>query len=229
METQKNATKKPANKKIKVTKNGPYLVSGGIPLSEQKMCVDADQQCHGWKEGEKFPAQENYALCRCGRSQNKPYCDGSHMRVQFNGTETASNQPYMEQAKVFKGPDLKLTDAESLCASARFCERAGNAWNLTDKSDDPKARKTAIEEAEECPSGRLITWDKNGKPIEPPFKPSIGLVHDTQYDKEGPIWVRGGIAVESAEGKTYEIRNKATLCRCGKSANKPFCDGSHLK
>ena len=229
METQKNATKTPANQKIKVTKNGPYLVSGGLPLSEQKICMDHDQQCHGWKEGKKFPLQENYALCRCGQSQNKPYCDGSHMRVQFNGTETASDTPYMEQAKVFNGPDLKLTDAEGLCASARFCDRAGNAWTLTEKSGDPGARKTAIEEAGECPSGRLITWDKNGKPIEPHFDPSIGLVHDTQYDKMGPIWVRGEVSIESAEGQTYEVRNKATLCRCGKSANKPFCDGSHLK
>jgi CDGSH-type Zn-finger protein len=229
METEKNSGKTLANQKIKVTKNGPYLVSGGVQLSEQNTCVDPDQQCHGWKEGKKFPSQENYALCRCGQSQNKPYCDGSHMRVQFNGTETTSDIPYLEQAKVFNGPDLKLTDAEGLCASARFCERAGNAWTLAEKSGDPEARKTAIEEAAECPSGRLITWDKDGKPIEPHFDPSIGLVHDTQYDKMGPIWVRGGIAVESAEGQTYEVRNKATLCRCGKSANKPFCDGSHLK
>jgi len=67
METQNNATKTPANQKIKVTKNGPYLVSGGLPLSEQKICMDHDQQCHGWKEGKKFPLQENYALCRCGQ------------------------------------------------------------------------------------------------------------------------------------------------------------------
>lgn len=229
MEPKKNAPETSANQKIKVTKNGPYLVSGGVPLSEQKTGVDSDQQSHGWKEGEKFPLQENYALCRCGQSRNKPYCDGSHTRVKFNGTETASDQSYLEQAKVFEGPDLKLTDAGSFCASARYCDRAGGTWALTDNSDKPEARKTAIEEAGECPSGRLITWDKNGKPIEPHYDPSIGLVQDTLYDQMGPIWVRGGIAVESAEGKTYEIRNKATLCRCGKSTNKPFCDGSHLK
>ena len=227
MDTQKNTGKTPS-KKVKVTKDGPYLVTGGTPLSEQIPGVDNDNQCHGWKEGKKFPAQENYALCRCGQSQNKPFCDGSHMRVQFNGTETASNTPYAEQAQITNGPNLKLSDAEKFCANARFCDRAGSAWTLTERSDDPEARKTAIEEADECPSGRLITWDKDGKPIEPHFEPSIGLVHDTQYDKMGPIWVRGGIPVESADGKTYEVRNKATLCRCGKSANKPFCDGSHL-
>jgi CDGSH-type Zn-finger protein len=215
--------------KIKITRNGPYLASGGIPLSEQSILIDFDEQCHGWKEGKKYPAQESYALCRCGHSQNKPFCDGSHVKVKFDGTETANNKTYMEQAREFDGPDLKLTDVENLCVSARFCHRAGGTWKLTRQSADPEAKQTAIEEACDCPSGRLVTWEKNGKVIEPDFEPSIGLVDDTQTGKMGPIWVRGGIQVESAEGKNYETRNRVTLCRCGKSTNKPFCDGSHLK
>jgi CDGSH-type Zn-finger protein len=43
----------------------------------------------------------------------------------------------------------------------------------------------------------------------------------------GPIWVRGEIPIQSADGKIYEVRNRVTLCRCGKSLNKPFCDSSH--
>jgi CDGSH-type Zn-finger protein len=224
---KKNATKE-VSSKVKVTTNGPYLVTGGVPLSEQDICVDKEDQCHGWKEGQKYPVQESYALCRCGHSQHKPYCDGSHVKVKFEGTETASNTPYLEQAREFNGPDLKLTDAKELCARARFCHRAGGPWELTQKSGDPGARQIAIEEARECPSGRLITWDKKGKAVEPDSEPSIGLVEDTQAKKMGPVWVRGDIPVESADGKTYEIRDKVTLCRCGKSSNKPFCDGSHL-
>jgi len=151
------------------------------------------------------------------------------MKVHFDGTETASHASYLEQAEEIKGPDLKLTDSQSFCASARFCHRAGGTWNLTKQSGDPRAKKTAIEESCDCPSGRLVTWDNNGKAIEPGFEPSIGLVKDTQAGKMGPLWVRGGIPVESAGGKTYEVRNRVTLCRCGKSSNKPFCDGSHLK
>jgi hypothetical protein len=63
--------------------------------------------------------------------------------------------------------------------------------------------------------------------IEPEFAPSIGIVADPAQGLAGPIWVRGGIAVTSADGVTYEIRNRVTLCRCGASANKPFCDASH--
>jgi CDGSH-type Zn-finger protein len=48
-----------------------------------------------------------------------------------------------------------------------------------------------------------------------------------QEKVQRPIWVRGGICIESADGTPYEVRNRVTLCRCGASANKPFCDGQH--
>jgi CDGSH-type Zn-finger protein len=217
------------NFKIKVAKNGPYVVSGDIPLSVQSICLDSDGQSHGWKEGKKYPARKSYALCRCGHSRNKPFCDGIHVTIKFDGTERAANEPYMKRATETNGPGLKLTDVEDLCASARFCVRGGGTWKLTRRSDDPEARQTAIEEACDCPSGRLVAWEKEGKAIEPKLKPSIGLVVDTQANKLGPIWVRGCIPIESADGKTYEIRNRVTLCRCGKSSSKPFCDGSHLE
>jgi CDGSH-type Zn-finger protein len=221
--------KKETPKKVQVTTNGPYLVSGGVPLAEQEICVDNEAQSHGWRQGQKYPIQENYALCRCGHSKNKPYCDGTHAKVKFSGTETASHKTYSEQATEIVGPGLKLTDAKDLCAGARFCDRAGGVWKLAKESDKPDAKQKAVEEACDCPSGRLVIWDHKGKSNEPVFKPSIGLVYDTQAGKMGPLWVRGCIPVESADGKTYEIRNRVTLCRCGKSANKPFCDGSHLE
>ena len=214
--------------KVKVTKDGPYLVAGGVPLSEQKIGVDSDGQCRGWEEGQRYPVQERYALCRCGHSRQQPYCDGTHAGIRFRGTETAANTPYMDQATVYEGPGLRLTDAEGYCVGARFCHRDGSAWDLTRDSADPVAKQTAVEESCDCPSGRLVAWEKGRQAIEPDLEPSIGLVEDTQARKMGPIWVRGRIPVESAEGEVYEIRNRVTLCRCGRSSNKPFCDGSHL-
>ena len=58
-------------------------------------------------------------------------------------------------------------------------------------------------------------------------KPSIGLVEDPSVGVSGPLWVRGGIPVVSSDGVQYEPRNRTTLCRCGASRNKPFCDGTH--
>jgi CDGSH-type Zn-finger protein len=221
------ATKEP-KRKIKVTKNGPYITSGSIPFSEQTIITDAKEVPVEWRTTKKYAPKENCSFCRCGQSKNKPFCDGTHTTIKFDGTETASNEPYLKQAKEIEGPGLKLTDAEDLCASARFCHRAGGIWRLTPKSGNPKAKKIVIEEAGDCPSGRLVVWDKKtGKAIEPKLEQSIGFIEDPQVGVSGPIWVRGGIAVESADGKTYETRNRVTLCRCGKSRNKPFCDSSH--
>ena len=225
----KNTVKKTAKYKIKITKNGPYLVSGGVPLSGQTMCLDSEGQCHGWQEIKKYPVEETYALCRCGRSANMPFCDGTHGKVKFEGKETASLRPYLEQAEEIDGSGLKLTDVQNLCASARFCHRGGGTWKLAEQSGNPKARQMVVEEVADCPSGRLAAWDKDGKPIEPDFEPSIGVVEDVQAGKMGPLWVRGGIPIEAEDGTTYETRNRVTLCRCGKSLNKPFCDSRHLK
>jgi CDGSH-type Zn-finger protein len=218
------------SKKIRVTKNGPYLVSGNVPLDKNTIIVDKDDNPVEWKEGEKYPAKDNYSLCRCGGSKNKPFCDGAHVKTGFDGTETAAREEYSKQAKTIRGPDLILKDAQELCAVGRFCHRKGGTWNLTERSDDPECKKTAIEEACCCPSGRLVAHDKKtGKPIERPHQKSISLVEDPAKKVSGPIWAKGGIELESSDGAKYESRNRVTLCRCGRSDNKPFCDGSHIE
>ena len=217
------------NCKVVVSKNGPYLVSGSLPLSKEIIVCDHEGNPAEWKKGEKYPNQENYALCRCGKSKNKPYCDSTHLKIKFNGTETASRKKYLEQAEKLSGPGLDLTDAENLCSVARFCHRAGGTWNLTGNSDNPKSKELAIKEACNCPSGRLVAWNKKtGKPIEIKFEPSISLAEEPDKKCSGPIRLKGGVPLESENGDKYEIRNRITLCRCGKSSNKPFCDGTHI-
>jgi CDGSH-type Zn-finger protein len=214
---------------IRVTKNGPYFISGKLPISEQIIIVNKEGVPVEWRSGKKYPLQEKCSLCRCGESKNTPFCDGTHTRIGFEGTEVAVGEPYLKQAKIIQGPALKLTDFVDLCASARFCDRAGGIWNLIPKSDDSDAKRVAIEEAGDCPSGRLVVWDKKTEEaLEPRLKKSIGLVEDPKRESSGPIWVRGGIPIRSADGKTYEVRNRVTLCRCGKSSIKPFCDSSHF-
>ena len=127
--------------KVVVTKNGCYLVTGGIPLARQTIVANSDGESEKWREGDAFPAQESYALCRCGRSSTKPFCDGTHKKVGFDGTETASRAPYDELAVEIDGPATVLADAESLCAFARFCDAGGNVWSLVSSTDDPEVRK----------------------------------------------------------------------------------------
>ncbi len=214
--------------KIKVTKNGPYLIQGAVPISQQEITLDAHAIPITWTERTKYPEKETCALCRCGQSAKKPFCDGTHTKTGFDGTETAGNETYLKNPAIIEGPTLKLIDVEALCASARFCHRDGGIWNLIPQSGDPKAKQTACEEAADCPSGRLVLQDKQtGAILEPNFKPALVLVEDPGVGVSGPIWVQGCIPVESADGKTYQPRNRVTLCRCGKSKNKPFCDSSH--
>jgi CDGSH-type Zn-finger protein len=213
--------------KIKVTKDGPYLVTGGIPLLRMIIQTDSYGDSCTWREVERYPHRERYTLCRCGKSRNKPYCDGTHTLQRFNGTETASNEPYLENVKEYLGPELKLTDRRELCVGAAFCIREAGIKNLVVYSDRPGFKEIAIEEAANCPSGRLVVWDKQGNPIEPDYEPSI-VITEHKNGLSGPLWIRGEVEVESADGKKYEKRNRVTLCRCGKSLNKPFCDGSHL-
>jgi CDGSH-type Zn-finger protein len=213
--------------RIKVTHNGPYLVTGGVPLIKLAMVLNAQGEPVEWRLVHEYPLQETYSLCRCGSPTSMPFCDGSHRRNGFVGAETASHRPYLEQAERTVGPTLDLTDADVLCAGAGFCHRAGGTWGLTERSDNPRARQIAIEEAGNCPAGRLVAWTKSGVAIEPDLGPSIAVTEEPDTGAIGPYWVRGGITIEAADGTTYEVRNRVTLCRCGKSGNKPFCDASH--
>jgi len=215
--------------KIKVLTGGPYQVTGNVPMSKWIIITDQKGFSEKWEEVMKYPEEDEYLLCRCGQSHNKPYCDGTHSQVEWDSSENTGHRPYLEQAKRTKGLGLELTDVIRLCASGKFCDRAGGTWKLTKRSDDPKNREMAVEQACNCPSGRLVAWDKkSGQPIEPIFEPSIGIIEHPGGKISGPIWVRGGIPIEAGDGHQYEIRNRVTLCRCGRSENKPFCDSTHI-
>ena len=219
--------------RITVIKDGPYLVEGAVPLAEQVIEPNEDGESWEWREGERYDVPGEYRLCRCGATRTPPFCDGSEERIGFDGTETAGQVPYLEVAVVTAGPRVTLTDAPALCAKARFCMARGDAWNAVAR-DDPEAAALARRLVAHCPSGRLATWrgepdGRLGPDGEPDLEPSIGLVEVPAKGVSGPIWVRGGVPVVSADGTEYETRNRRTLCRCGQSRNKPFCDGSHVR
>ena len=214
--------------KVVVATNGPYLVTGSIPLSKQTIGTDAQGGSETWSESDAYPVQASYALCRCGRSKNKPFCDGTHAKVGFDGNETASREPYARQAKVQDGPDMQLLDAEALCAFARFCDPNGQVWNQVGQTKSPGVREAFLRQVANCPSGRLVARDRsNQMEVEPQLRVSIGLVEDPAQGCSGPLWLRGRIPVKAADGFQYEVRNRVTLCRCGQAKNKPFCDGTH--
>jgi CDGSH-type Zn-finger protein len=148
--------------------------------------------------------------------------------ARFDGTETASHAAYDEAAFAIEGPRVVLMDQVELCADARFCAAKGKEWRLV-HNDDAASRDIVIEESNLCPSGRYTAVDLDRTVHEPSLDAQIGLIEDPKAGCSGPLWVQGGIPVTGADGQPYQTRNRVTLCRCGKSGNKPFCDGTHIE
>lgn len=212
--------------KIKIITNGPYVVTGNVPLSEKIIMPKGKE--YELIDGQKFPQYEEYSLCRCGKSKTPPFCDGSHLKSNFAGTETASRAKYEDRAELFEGPGLDLLD-DNRCAFGRFCHSdKGKVWELIENTDKEGYREKAIKASSECPAGRLTAVDKTGKEIEPEYEPSIEILQDPEQGASAGLFVKGRIPIESADGHLYEIRNRVSLCRCGKSRNKPFCDATHV-
>ena len=228
MTKNEETTVKPSQK-ITIIKDGPYIVTGYVPLVKEYIVRDKNGIPMEWKKGSKYPVKETYSLCRCGSSNMKPFCDGNHVKVGFDGTEEASRDPYKSNAGLIEGPAIDLNDNRDLCAGQQFCHRAGGVWDLVEKTDDPKSKELVVEITGMCPTGRLVACGKDGKDIEPNLPKEISLTEDPYRRVSGPLWVKGGIPVISADGNMYEVRNRITLCRCGRSENKPFCDGTHIR
>ena len=126
---------------IVVTDSGEYQVHGDVQLVAM--------------DGEALTEEYRLTLCRCGASNNKPFCDNTHRKIDF----VASSQ----------------------------------------------VADNAEETAELQPTGKLK------------------VVTATN----GPLLLQGNFEIQDLSGQQIFRGERAALCRCGGSANKPFCDGSH--
>lgn len=217
---------------VVVAEQGPYLLYGVAPFVQQFIMSDDLDESWFYKSGKEYSLSQDpaipTALCRCGASGQKPYCDGTHANVEWDGELTSPIDRLLDDAQYFEGEELLMSDSERYCCYARFCHPGGGAWRLTRNSGDEESRKLAIREASMCPSARLMAWGRGeDAPYEFDFEPSIGLLEDPAIECSAGIWLRGGVPVEKMTGERYEIRNRVVLCRCGASGNKPYCDGSH--
>ena len=214
---------------VEVLEGGPYVVHGTPPMAVQ--AITPNESGHSWSytQGQAFEVKDGARLCRCGMSKTKPFCDGSHLRADVDLAETATMEPMLQQRDTTEmdGPDYSLTDNEKYCAYGRFCDNGDRFWN--EVMEGGKAHdELAIYMAHHCPSGRLLVWDRDKRePVETAQAAELALIEDTALGISGPLQLRGGIRVHSASGESYEVRNRQTLCRCGQSSNKPFCDGTH--
>ncbi len=214
---------------VVVTLEGPNLLYGRPPMAEQFIMVDKLGESWYYQQGRNFSVEsEPTRLCRCGASHNKPYCDGEHLKIVWDREITAEKDRILENAVAIEGEGITLADNENYCVYARFCDPRGGVWHLTEESADPESRETAIRESKMCPGSRLMMFeDGSTAPLEFSFEQSVGVIEDPHIGVSGGLWLRGGIPIEMEDGTRYEVRNRAVLCRCGASHNKPYCDGSH--
>src|SRR5437773_1870532 len=136
--------------RIQVEKDGPYRVTG-LPLVRMRIVRDEDGRSVAWERTGVLEHDEGYALCRCGASDAKPFCDGSEERIGFDGTEVADRRPGVERRFVTGDDDLHLSDDPSVCAKARFCMRkATDAWALAEQAGNPEAQALLEEIVGNC-------------------------------------------------------------------------------
>ena len=220
--TDSAATVEPA---ITVRPNGPYLVSGSPPIHRRRQVTSEHDEPMTWQTTVELESKPVVALCRCGGSSTKPFCDGTHATNGFDGTEAAPTTDYHDRAKPYPGTHVVVHDDRSICSHAGFCvNRVTDVWKMTRLTDDTIVRAQMMAMIERCPSGALTyRLSEDDDDVEPDLAVAIGVVDD------GPLFVTGGIPVQRADAEPFETRRRVTLCRCGASSIKPLCDGSHAE
>lgn len=220
-----------AEPKISIIPNGPYRVTGGVPLDEK--IIRSEGAGYRWEEGRELRQSDEYYLCRCGHSNDAPFCDGSHRKVDFSGEETAANNTYEERAEIFYGDQADILD-DNRCAFARFChgEKSDgtptDAWALGKTAQSDEDLELLKRVTGDCPAGRLTMRTHDGTLHEPELEPRISVMQDPDKGVSDGLYVQGGVTLCGADGEEYERRNRYALCRCGSSRNKPFCDAFHV-
>jgi CDGSH-type Zn-finger protein len=219
-------------KRIVVTKDGPYVVHGHIPLVRKTQVVSEHGEPLTWKKGESIETPETYELCRCGKSKYGPLCDVTHALIDFDGTETADTGVTAERQVTFEGGTRIVVKRDySVCMESGFCgNRITDVEEMVPHTEDTQVRAQVMAMIERCPSGSYAYSLEEGEDdVEPDLPQQIAQSTEITSDGpiEGPLWVTGGIPIERADGQPFETRNRVTLCDCGLSKSKPLCDGTH--
>jgi len=194
---------------IEARDSGPYVISNVSNFKTSR--------------AESVKTTRTMVLCRCGKSGSKPHCDGTHTKIDFNTAKIKGRQP--DRVDDYLGKEITIHDNRGVCSHAGYCtDNLPLVWRMkTEPWIDPDGASVEeiIRVIEMCPSGALSYTLKEVKHDAVEREPGISL------HKDGPYNVVGGVALEDYNGSTPESNEHCTLCRCGGSKNKPFCDGTH--
>ncbi len=193
---------------ITPAENGPYIVKNLKNFASRKRPVDT---------------KETIALCRCGASNNKPFCDGTHAKNGFSSSKI--NGRVEDQRDNYVGKKITIHDNRGICAHAGKCtDGLAAVFHLREEPwiyPDSASVDEIIETIKKCPSGALSYTVDGAEHRDNEGEPSIFIAPN------GPYVVSGGPSLENTDMAEGASKEHFTLCRCGGSKNKPFCDGSH--
>lgn len=207
--------------KILLLPNGPYYLLNDM---EPKVVENLQNS-----EGQPLSTLRGVALCRCGASKNKPFCDGTHGTIGFSSeNKTQDSSIIKNKRKNYVGKEITIHDNRKICSHAAECVNNlpsvfkfnARPWINPDAAD----KQQIINTIKKCPSGALgYSIDE----VEYKDQERMSMV---TVSKDGPYTITGvidliGDNIQFAEGFSKE---HYTLCRCGASNNKPFCDGMHI-
>lgn len=202
---------------IQTMTNGPYLLTNVADVRD-------------WL-GQEIPGLPQLALCRCGESARKPFCDGSHAEAGFTDTKDPDRVP--DRRDSYDGQQITVLDNRGLCAHSGFCtSRLPTAFRA---GEEPFVAPSGgrldelVRAARACPSGALsfaVDGREAREQVDQDRPPSV------EVSKDGPYRVTGDVDLVDAGGEPVERNQGASLehyslCRCGHSQNKPFCSGMH--
>lgn len=206
MKRQKEAAKKPT---IEATLNGPYIVRDLNTLKNSR--------------GELIKTKPVMALCRCGKSATKPFCNGTHAKIGFSSAKREGRVP--DRLDDYNGKAITIHDNRGVCSHAGYCTDNLPSVFIMGKEPWIDPNSASADEIARiinmCPSGALSYTEEEVLYKDHNREPAITLA------KNGPYRVVGGPELSDVNDSTPESKEHYTPCRCGGSKNKPFCDGTH--
>ncbi len=193
---------------IKPTPDGPYVVKNLQRLSNRKGAIEA---------------RATMALCRCGGSSNKPFCDGTHAKIGFSSAKLEGRVP--DKREDYEAEKITIHDDRGICAHAGRCtDGLSSVFRLKQEPwiDPQGAPAEEISETiRKCPSGAL-SYTVDG--VEHRDRGGAAAIF---VSPNGPYVVASVAQLLDTPRGAGVSTEHYTLCRCGGSKNKPFCDGSH--
>jgi CDGSH-type Zn-finger protein/truncated hemoglobin YjbI len=207
---------------IQVARNGPYLVTNPTQVSD-------------WL-GQVLPLGPQVALCRCGGSEIKPLCDGTHALIGFTDTKDPNRVP--DRLDTYVGQQVTIRDNRGTCQHSGFCtDRLATVFHLNDEpfvSPSGGRMDEIIRAVRDCPSGALsLAFDgMDAQDAQDEVDYHRSRPAGVEVSKNGPYRIIGGIPLVDDQGEDVSrnagaSREHYALCRCGHSQNKPFCSGMH--